>query len=204
MTRFDSPPGASRSTEPPAQRSCLKVLLLVAALAVAGGCGDDAPTGVTTEDLEGVWSGRVANVTLLGRTISGDIDWRFTRDNFHITFLAPPVGGAELMGGSWKFSDGKVVLELKTSFPIQDDIGARDTLFVSIFQNEISIRTLAGSDILLRKTALSKSSQRERDIRLCRSTALRPPKPSALTLPASRNDRRCCPAWSRGRRSKRA
>ncbi len=140
----------------------------------------------------------VTNVTLLGRTFSGDIDWHFTRDNFQINFANPPIGG------SWKFSDGKVVLELLTSFPIQDDIGTQDTLFVSIFDNELSAITLAGSDILLKKTALAAVPPNVPGSLLCRFEAARPPRPFALIFPASLNDRRCCPASSRGKPLKRA
>ena len=49
-------------------------VLLFLFLALAVGCKAKAPTGVTTVDLQGVWSGALENVTLLGRSLSGDVD----------------------------------------------------------------------------------------------------------------------------------
>jgi hypothetical protein len=80
------------------------------------------------------------------------VDWQFDTKDFEVRFLDPPDGQAERVGGGWKFSDGKLVLTLRTSFPIGDDVGVTDTLFVSIFGNEISMRTSAGSSILLYRT----------------------------------------------------
>ena len=127
-------------------------LLWFVFLVLAAGCKAEAPTGVTSSQLQGVWSGALENVTLLGRSVSGDVDWQFGAKDFEVRFLDPPVGQTERIGGNWKFSGGKLVLTLRTSFPIGDDAGVTDTLFVSIFSSEISMRTSAGSDILLYKT----------------------------------------------------
>ena len=128
------------------------IRLIPQLVVLATACGEDTPTGVSGDNLEGVWSGRLNGVTLMGRSLTGDVDWQFTKDSFEIRFFDSPADQAQRIGGSWKFSDGKVVIELKTSFPIGGDIGAIDSLFVSIVDSEISIKTLAGSDIILRKT----------------------------------------------------
>lgn len=203
MTRHTRPRALSRTAARTAVlRTASACLCLFVALALVSACGEDTPTGVTRESLEGVWSGDVTNATLMGRTITGDIDWRFTRDMFDIAFHNPPIGGTERIGGSWKFSEGKVVLELRTSFPIQDDVGAKDTLFVSILGSDLSIKTLAGSNMLLTKTALADSNRGPRDTRLCRSRIPRLPRPFVLTSPANRSANPCCLAWSPGRRWK--
>ena len=123
-------------------------------LLLAMGCRGEAPTGITRADLEGVWRGAFANVSLLGRTLSGDVDWQFDRNTFELRFFDPPPDQAERIAGDWKFARGKVVLTLKTSFPIGSDAGATDSLFVSILGNEISIQTSGGSNILLRKAGI--------------------------------------------------
>ena len=115
------------------------------------GCGDDAPTGVTRSDLEGIWRGTFDNVSLLGRSLSGEVDWQFNSRTFELRFFDPPVGQAERIAGDWKFAKGKVVLTLSTSFPVGSDAGATDSLFVSILGSEMSIQTSGSSDILLRK-----------------------------------------------------
>ena len=177
-------------------------LLLLVGLAAIPGCGDDPPTGVTREDLEGVWSGQLVGVTLMGRALSGDIDWRFTRNSFEIAFVNPPLGGTERIGGEWKFQNERVVLALKTSFPIQDDVGATDTLFVSILDNELSIQTIGGSSILLRRTAAALAPDGPHKATLCRSKA--PPllRPSASISPRSHSARQCCRGCSPARRSR--
>lgn len=157
--------------------SLLFLILLTSA------CGDDAPTGVSSGNLEGVWSGRMDGATLLGRSLTGDVDWQFTKDSFELRFFDPPAGQAERIAGSWKFSSGKVILELRTSFPISDDIGATDSLFVSIVNNDISIKTLAGSDILLRKTRSASLTDIDGSQFLCRFPAPRVHKPSGSTFP---------------------
>jgi hypothetical protein len=203
MTRRTHPRTLSRTAARTAVLRAASVgLCLLVALALVSACGEDSPTGVTRESLEGVWSGDVTNVTLMGRTITGDIDWRFTHDMFDIAFHNPPIGGTERIGGSWKFSDGKVVLELRTSFPIQDDVGAKDTLFVSILGSDLSIKTLAGSDVLLTKTALADSDRGPRDTRLCKSRIPRLPRPFGLTSPANHSASPCCLVWSPGKRWK--
>jgi hypothetical protein len=177
-------------------------LVLLIGLAGVPGCGDDTPTGVDREDLEGVWSGQLVDVTLMGRSLSGDIDWRFTRSNFEIAFINPPLGGTERIGGDWKFHDEKVVLELKTSFPIQDDIGATDTLFVSILDDELSIQTIGGSSILLRKTGVVLVPGGPHKATLCRSEAPSLLRPSASISLRSHSARLCCRGCSPARRSR--
>jgi hypothetical protein len=175
-------------------------LLLLVILITA--CGDDAPTGVSDANLEGVWSGRLNEVTLLGRSLTGDIDWQFTKDTFEIRFFDPPVDQAERIAGNWKFANGKVVLELKTSFPISNDIGATDSLFVSIVDNEISIKTLSGSDILLRKTQGASLPDLNGGQLLCRFRAPQVHKPSGLIFLPNRNAGRFLPVSQRARPSK--
>ena len=131
----------------------LPIILLISFLASA--CGSTTPTGVDTSDVRGTWSGAFNEFSLMGRTLSGDGDWTFTRDTFEIIFFNPPEGQAERIEGDWKFADGKIVLELKSSFPIDTDIGATDTLFVSILRDEMSLKTIAESSILLVKTRIA-------------------------------------------------
>lgn len=201
MTRHAPAPSVSGSaTAAVRHTTALAALSLLLALLLLPGCGEDAPMGVSRDDLEGVWSGDLNNVTLMGRTLTGDVDWRFTRDTFEITFINPPVGGTERIGGDWKFSGGKVVLELRTSFPIQDDVGARDTLFVSILDYELSIKTLAGSDILLTRTALADAGRGAHDARPCRFAMPQRSRRSASISPASPSADRCSRAWSPARR----
>jgi hypothetical protein len=128
-------------------KRCACILLLALTT-----CGAEPPTGVTRADLQGVWSGTFNGVTLLGRTLTGEVDWVFNSSTFEIRFLDPPAEQSERIVGDWKFADGKVALTLRTSFPIESDIGATDTLFVAISGGEISIKTSSGSDILLLKT----------------------------------------------------
>ena len=52
---------------------------------------------------------------------------------------------------SQALANQKLVLILRTSFPIGSDTGATDSLFVSILNNEMSLRTVGGSNILLLK-----------------------------------------------------
>ena len=111
----------------------------------------EAPTGVTQADVEGVWVGALSNTTLLGRSLSGDADWLFDRRTFEIQFLNPPSGQVQRLSGDWKFASGKLVLTLRSSFPITGDIGATDSLFVSILDNQMSLQTASGSNLLLRK-----------------------------------------------------
>ena len=131
----------------------LPIILLISFLASA--CGSTTPTGVDTSDVRGTWSGTFNEFSLMGRTLSGDGDWTFTRDTFEIIFFNPPEGQAERIEGDWKFADGKIVLVLKSSFPIDTDIGATDTLFVSILRDEMSLKTIAESSILLVKTRIA-------------------------------------------------
>ena len=131
----------------------LPIILLISFLASA--CGSTTPTGVDTSDVRGTWSGAFNEFSLMGRTLSGDGDWTFTRDTFEIIFFNPPEGQAERIEGDWKFADGKIVLVLKSSFPIDTDIGATDTLFVSILRDEMSLKTIAESSILLVKTRIA-------------------------------------------------
>ena len=116
------------------------------------GCNsDDAPTGVTRGDVEGVWVTALGTVNLMGRTLMGESDWQFNRSTFEIAFLDPPVGHAERISGDWEFKDGKMVMTLRSSFPIVGDVGATDTLFVSVHNNQMSLQTTSGSNILLVK-----------------------------------------------------
>lgn len=165
----------------------IRLIPLLVVLATA--CGEDTPTGVSGDNLEGVWSGRLNGVTLMGRSLTGDVDWQFTKDSFEIRFFDSPVDQAQRIGGSWKFSDGKVVLELKTSFPIGGDIGAIDSLFVSIVDSEISIKTLAGSDIILRKTQGASLPDPNGSQLLCRSPARQVRRPFGLISPPTHSAR---------------
>ena len=117
------------------------------------GC-TEAPTGVSRSDVEGLWTGNFDNVTLMGRSLSGDLDWEFDRQDFELRFLNPPPGQAERILGDWEFSGGKLVVKLRSSFPADSDIGATDSLFVSILDSQMSIKTSGGSNILPRKTSL--------------------------------------------------
>ncbi|MDA0747889.1 MAG: hypothetical protein O2954_15320, partial [bacterium] len=157
-------------------------------LILASACGEDAPTGVKEADLRGTWSGTFTGVTLLGRTLSGDVEWVFSSKTFEIHFFNAPEGQAERIGGNWKFANERLVLELKTSFPIDTDIGAVDSLFVSILSQEMSAKTVAGSDIRLFKT----QSAFRTDFRktyACRSTAPHLPAPFVSTFPRTHNAR---------------
>lgn len=121
---------------------CLFVVIL--------GCSkNEAPTGVMRSDVEGIWAGSLGSVSLMGRTLTGESDWRFNRSTFEIAFLDPPVGHAERILGDWEFKEGKMVVTLRSSFPIVGDVGATDTLFVSVFNNQMSLQTTSGSNILL-------------------------------------------------------
>jgi len=116
------------------------------------GCSkNEAPTGVSRTDVEGVWAASLGTVNLMGRTLVGESDWQFNRSTFEIAFLDPPVGHAERISGDWKFKDGKMVMTLRSSFPIVGDVGATDTMFVSILNNQMSLQTLSGSNMLLVK-----------------------------------------------------
>ncbi|MBK36618.1 MAG: hypothetical protein CME26_13960 [Gemmatimonadetes bacterium] len=118
-------------------------------------CGSEAPTGIRTSDMQGTWSGTFDGTNLMGRTLSGDVDWTFERDTFQLVFFNAPVDQAERIEGDWKFVDGKVVVTLKSSFPIDTDIGVTDTLFVSILQGEMSVKSNATpTAVLLQKTRL--------------------------------------------------
>lgn len=121
-------------------------------LIVMIGCHkNEAPTGVSRTDVEGVWAASLGTVNLMGRTLVGESDWQFNRSTFEIAFLDPPVGHAERISGDWEFNKGKMVLTLRSSFPIVGDVGATDTMFVSILNNQMSLQTLSGSNILLVK-----------------------------------------------------
>lgn len=116
------------------------------------GCNtNEAPTGVSALDVEGLWSGTLNDVVLMGRSLSGDVDWRFEHRTFEIFFFDPPPGQATQITGDWKFSDARLVLVLRSSFPVSDDVGATDSLFVSVLDGQMSIRTQSGSAILLQK-----------------------------------------------------
>jgi hypothetical protein len=182
---------------PPLKSFVLFLILLTSA------CGDDAPTGVSTGNLEGVWGGRLNDATLLGRSLNGDVEWQFTKDSFELRFFDPPAGQAERIAGSWKFSSGKVVLELRTSFPISDDIGATDSLFVSIVNSDISIKTLAGSDILLRKIRSAFLPDIDGSQFLCRFPAQQVRKPSGSTFPQTLIEKISLQDLRRGKYSKR-
>ena len=90
-------------------------------LAVTAGCGSEAPAGVTRTDLEGIWSGAFNQVTLMGRTLSGEIDWQFSNKTFEIRFFDPPPNQTQQIGGDWEFAGGRLALTLRTSFPIEND-----------------------------------------------------------------------------------
>ncbi len=128
------------------------LFFVLASLVLFSGCNqNDMPTGVSQTDIEGVWFGKFQNTTLFGRSLSGDADWQFDRKNFQIEFYNPPVGQAELLSGDWKFAKGRVVLTLRSSFPIRDDVGSTDSLFVSLLNNRMSIQTTRGSNLILQK-----------------------------------------------------
>ncbi len=132
-------------------------LLLCSLFAIAASCGSEAPTGISTSDMQGTWSGTFAQTNLMGRTLSGDVDWTFDRDTFRIVFFNAPEDQAERIEGDWKFSEGKVVVTLKSSFPIETDIGEVDTLFVSILRDEMSINSANLTEaVLLQKTRLGR------------------------------------------------
>ena len=146
-------------THPPRLPRTYVIVTLFSLLALA--CDSTTPTGVETDDLRGTWSGTFEEFSLLGRDLSGDGDWTFTRDTFEIIFFNPPEGQAERIEGDWKFADEKIALKLKSSFPIDTDIGATDTLFVSILRDEMSLKTIAESSILLVKTRLALKAQEQ-------------------------------------------
>ncbi|MCZ6635158.1 MAG: hypothetical protein O7G87_17300 [bacterium] len=128
---------------------------IIALCLLAIGCAEELPTGINRSDIEGVWSGDFGEVTLMGRTLTGPVDWKFSRKAFEILFIDPGVDGAERMTGDWKFDNSKMVVTLRSSFPAGNDVGAVDTLAISILDTRMSIRTLGGSSILLRKTRLA-------------------------------------------------
>jgi hypothetical protein len=130
----------------------LRTCLLLLALFATPRCATEAPTGVDTADLRGTWSGSFSNTSLLGRSLTGEVDWIFEPDRFRIIFFSDLPGQPERIEGTWKFASQKVVLTLQSSFPIDTDIGAQDTLFVSILRDEMSIKTIGQAEILLRKT----------------------------------------------------
>jgi len=130
-------------------------LIALTCCALLGACGSAPPTGVENDDVRGTWSGTFDSFSLLGRTLSGDADWTFSRDTFEIIFFNPPEGQAERISGDWKFTGGRIAIELKSSFPIDSDVGAKDTLFVSILRDEMSLKSIADSSILLVKTRLT-------------------------------------------------
>ena len=132
----------------PLFRSGACILLLV----LTAGCGSEAPAGITRANLEGVWSGAFNQVTLMGRTLSGEIDWQFSNKTFEIRFFDPPPNQSQRIGGDWEFAGGRLALTLRTSFPIENDVGTTDTLFIAISGGELSMKTSTGSDILLLKT----------------------------------------------------
>ncbi len=122
-------------------------------------CGNEAPTGIKTSDMQGTWSGTFESINLLGRTLSGDVDWTFERDTFQIVFFNAPDDQAERIDGAWKFTDGKVVVTLNSSFPIDTDIGATDTLFVSILRDEMSVKSNSTPNpVLLQKTRIGRGT----------------------------------------------
>jgi hypothetical protein len=127
----------------------MKYFLLMSLVLI--GCTAELPTGIGQADMEGVWSGDFGEVTLLGRSLSGPIDWSFASKDFEIRFIDPVPDGVELLSGNWKFSKGKLVLTLRSSFPAENDAGATDSLTVSVLDTRLSIHTLGGSNILLRK-----------------------------------------------------
>ena len=134
-------------------RNGLSVLLFTFLFAA---CGSTAPTGVETDNVQGTWSGTFSEFSLMGRSLTGDADWTFDRNTFEIIFFNPPDDQAERIEGKWKFADGKIALVLTSSFPIDTDVGATDTLFVSILRDEMSLKTIAESSIRLVKTRLAK------------------------------------------------
>ena len=129
--------------------------VLLGAFLILSACRSNPPTGVETDDIRGTWSGTFSGFALMGRTLSGDADWTFDRESFEIIFFNPPDGQAERIQGKWKFTDGKIALKLQSSFPIDSDVGATDTLFVSILRDEMSLKTISDSSILLIKTRLA-------------------------------------------------
>jgi hypothetical protein len=134
-----------------------RLLWLTLLVGIFGCNKNEAPTGVSRASVEGVWAASLPAVTLLGRSLSGESDWQFNRSTFEIAFFDPPVGQAERISGDWEFHGGKMVMTLRSSFPIAADVGVTDTLFVSLLSNQMSLQTLAGSSILLVKiTALVK------------------------------------------------
>ena len=135
---------------PPRTEGVLSALLGIA-LCLLVGCAEDSPTGVSRSDVEGLWTGNFDNINLMGRSLTGEFEWQFNRGDFEIQFFNPPEGQAERISGDWKFANQKLVLTLRTSFPIGGDAGATDSLFVSILNNEMSLRTVGGSNILLLK-----------------------------------------------------
>jgi len=98
------------------QTASIAALILVCAVLCIS-CGSDSPTGVSRSDLEGIWTGEFAGITLMGRTLSGSVDWIFNATDFELRFFDPPEDQAERISGDWKFADGKLVLTLKSSFP---------------------------------------------------------------------------------------
>ncbi len=129
----------------------MRVVCFLIVVVMMGSNKNEAPTGVSRPDVEGVWAASLGTVNLMGRTLVGESDWQFNRSTFEIAFLDPPVGHAERISGDWKFHDGKMVMTLRSSFPIVGDVGATDTMFVSILNNQMSLQTLSGSNILLVK-----------------------------------------------------
>ena len=127
------------------------VIIVLLCSTIIGCQKDESPTGVALTDIEGVWVGSLTDVTLFGRTLSGDADWRFQRRTFEVQFFDPPPGQAEQLRGDWEFSEGKMVMTLQSSFPIAGDVGATDSLFVSILNNQLSLQTQGGSSILLQR-----------------------------------------------------
>lgn len=132
-----------------------KYLIAILLPLLAAACGSNEPTGIATDDVRGTWSGTFADFSLMGRTLTGDLDWTFSRETFEIIFFNPPAEQAERIQGKWKFTDGRIAIELTSSFPIDNDIGARDTLFVSILRDEMSLKTIAQSSTLLIKTRVA-------------------------------------------------
>lgn len=116
------------------------------------GCSKkEIPTGIAQTDIEGLWAGTFNGTSLLGRSLSGDANWQFNPKTFVIQFFDPPANQSEQLSGDWKFDKGKMILTLKSSFPIGGDIGTTDSLFVSILNNRMSIQTIGGSNLILQK-----------------------------------------------------
>ena len=130
------------------KHTCYRILLCLFAI----GCSEKAPTGINRSDIEGVWSGEFGGVALMGRTLAGPVNWKFGRKAFEIQFIDPGADGVERMTGEWKFDNDKMVLTLRSSFPAGNDAGTIDSLSISILDARMSIHTLGGSNILLRKT----------------------------------------------------